>query len=142
MIEKRNFILVNLHGIPNIFLMVIMILVSYVNLVDQDIQNGYGWHSELGITDERAAELVRINPNDPTIAGWLDATQFLLQTAKEGCLDKQPTPEFEQNCLKGLKLIYEECLAHQFMSIVLCEDERIKDTLVRSGLLTNMTNRT
>ena len=102
-----------------------------------NIHEIYGWHEELGINKERAQELYSLNPYDPTIQGWLDATQFSLTVMKKGCLDNEPTTNFE-TCLKGVELNYQLCQSHNFMNIVNCEDNRIKGFLLKNGLLPSL----
>jgi hypothetical protein len=56
--------------------LLILFLSDLVIAVSISHWNVFGWHANLGISDEQAAQLYQTNPDDPQIIAWKNALQF------------------------------------------------------------------
>ena len=91
------------------------------------------WHENLGITDQQATELMRANPNDPSIVQWKNAMQKRIDSDMR-CLDPGNEP-IRNICNDLIILDYQRCLAHPG-ALIACMDPRI------SQWIQNMQNST
>jgi hypothetical protein len=114
----------------------------------------YAWHEQLGISGERAAELLSSNPNDPAITEW----KLQLQAQKDetifSCFDYKVSPTIpagndgkitkeqkkahnnlvqsnKQSCLFMMDILVKQCVSHFAMQPIACADTRIEDELVK-----------
>lgn len=88
-----------------------------------------GWHQNLGLSDEKAAELYRTNPNDPQILAWANALQREYDQERQVCFEPSPyvkgiEKEIVESCNVLVPIIYDNCLHHP-NSLLLCSDSRI-----------------
>jgi hypothetical protein len=114
----------------------------------------YAWHEQLGISGERAAELLSSNPNDPAITEWKlqlqahkDQTIFscfeykvspTIPAGKDGKITKEQKEAHnslvqsnKQSCLYMMDILVKQCVSHFAMQPIACADTRIEDELVK-----------
>ena len=79
------------------------------------VQNIFGWHEQLGISDERAAEVQNNNPNDPQILKWRNSIQFWIDMFNIGCTEEPLTEglrQQQQNCPAPAQELHDICVHH------------------------------
>jgi hypothetical protein len=90
-----------------------------------------GWHANLGISDEKAEQLYKSNPNDPEIIFWKNTISEIRHgmgycfepTVIDGKV--QPlTHEAKVNCVTAAALIHDNCISHPGV-LLACLDPRI-----------------
>lgn len=101
----------------------IAVLTSFIVISITIIPTSYAWHEELGISDERAAELYASNPSDPKIEGWKLGIQKLIDFSISLCYESINTPS-QEDCDKIMSVPAEKCSNHPNI-LVACEDKRI-----------------
>lgn len=98
--------------------------------------NALAWHKDLGINDIRAAELYKINPNDPQITQWQDAMMNEINRYSHTCLEGTGFILFQfevDECLSKIKtIILANCDAHP-NSLLACEDPRFEKYVLSQG---------
>lgn len=91
-----------------------------------------GWHQDLGMSDEKAAQLYQTNPNDPQILKWSNALQLEYEQDKQFCFEPHPYTDGiesldkmqKESCNVLLPIINDNCIHHP-NSTLLCSDSRI-----------------
>ena len=113
----------------------------------------YAWHEQLGISGERAAELLSSNPNDPAITEWKlqlqahkDDTILMCYNSDLGPIPVGPDSKItkeqreadaylresgKQSCLYMMDILIKQCTSHFAMQPIACADTRIEDELVK-----------
>jgi hypothetical protein len=103
-----------------------IILGSTVAILGFSLQDVFGWHQNLGISDTRASELYQTNPNDPQIVRWANALQEMYETNSQVCFGSELflSDEIRDACNVTIPVLEENCDTHPD-SLVLCSDKRI-----------------
>jgi hypothetical protein len=92
----------------NILLLAILGVGVLVVIVGCSHSNVFGWHEDLGISDQQAAELYQTNQNDPQIIQWKSAVQNEINDFKSTC-----TGHWKVNmCIIQAKDINSICISH------------------------------
>ena len=90
--------------------------------------NVFGWHADLGISDQQAAQLYKTNPQDPQITAWQNGVQKAIDDFKFVCFGNVFDPEkMRDQCVASAKDINELCSPHPGQSLA-CLDPRISQT--------------
>jgi hypothetical protein len=82
------------------------------------LTHAYAWHENLGIDNNKAAELYQTKPNDPAIFQWKNA----LQSAING-MDKCFTIQEAISCQSLIPTIISNCKSHP-NTLLACNDTR------------------
>lgn len=103
----------------------------------------FGWHANLGISNQQAAQLYKTNPNDPQIIAWKNALQAKIDYIKEKCfepviVDKALIELRNRACNPIVELIYDNCVSHPG-ALLACLDPRIAQWVAKTNY-TNSTN--
>ena len=96
----------------------IAITVSFTLMFSLNTQS-YAWHQNLGIDNNKAAELYQTKPNDPAIVQWKNA----LQSAING-MDKCFDIESAISCESLTSTIIGNCKSHP-NELLACNDTRL-----------------
>jgi hypothetical protein len=106
----------------------LIISLATLVLIGFSAQSSFGWHQDLGISDEKAAQLYQTNPNDPQILKWANALQFQYEQEKQVCFESSPIKgiekDIQESCDTLVSIIYDNCIHHP-TSVLLCSDARI-----------------
>jgi hypothetical protein len=78
----------------------------------------YGWHENLGIDSNKAAELYQTQPYDPAISRWKNALQVVID-GMDHCFDKSVI-----SCESFMSTIIINCKSHP-NELLACNDIRI-----------------
>ena len=107
------------------------------------MSDAFAFHAQLGITDNEAANLYKLNPNDPQIKSWKDALEQEIATNQRVCFGPStPISEtIKQTCDNELPGIYMDCKSHPNV-LLSCVDPRIGQWIAKMGINTNSSNST
>jgi|SRR5215211_4865753 len=115
-------------------------------------KNVFGWHGELGISGERAAELWQSNPDDPAITEWrlqlqdhkvktISGCNYQLSSPPAGKDGKITDEQWEahdslvqsgkDSCVYMMNILVQQCVSHAAMQPIACADSRVEDQLVK-----------
>lgn len=83
------------------------------------LAHSYAWHENLGIDNNKAAELYQTKPNDPAIVQWKNALQFAINGIDK-CLDLQTA----LSCQSLMSTIISNCNSHP-NELLACNDARL-----------------
>jgi hypothetical protein len=124
------------------FFITVIILTSVT--ISAYITNVFGWHGDLGITDEQAAQLYRTNPNDPLIVAWKNSIQYELNLMKQAnCIGSEGsvfgTHEGDAACKDVAKVVYDNCISHPG-ELLACLDTRLAKLAGASTVNVNSSN--
>jgi hypothetical protein len=105
------------------------------------MSDAFAFHAQLGITDNEAANLYKLNPNDPAIKSWKDALEQNIATNQRLCFDTStPLSEgIKHSCDNELPGIYKDCKSHPNI-LLSCVDPRIGQWVTKMGTVANSSN--
>jgi len=105
------------------------------------ISQAFAFHARLGITDDEAANLYKLNPNDPAIKSWKDALEQNIATNQRLCFDTSaPLSEaIKHSCDNELPGIYKDCKSHPNI-LLSCVDPRIGQWVTKMSVDANSSN--
>jgi hypothetical protein len=105
------------------------------------VSDAFAFHPQLCITDNEAANLYKLNPNDPAIKSWKDALEQSIATNQRLCFDTSiPLSEaIKQNCDNELPGIYKDCKSHPNI-LLSCVDPRIGQWVTKMSKNANSSN--
>ena len=110
---------------------------NYSNFLVVPINNVYSWHQDLGISDSRAAELYKTNPNDPQIKKWQDDMMYEINLLRRACFEELFVPNTQKdvnNCIYMIEsFMLPNCNSHQ-NSLLACEDPRWQKYVNQKGI--------
>jgi len=95
-----------------------MIVTLTLILINSNVN---AWHENLGIDDNKAAELYKTNPNDPAIVQWKNALQSGINGI-DNCLDVKAA--INDSCQSLMSTIISNCSSHP-NELLACNDTRI-----------------
>lgn len=115
-----------------VIIYVIIAFFSCVTFSQSYMLNAYGWHEQLGITDQQASTFSQTNPNDPQITNWKNAMQHEIEQLKGACFEPfivggSEIPlgvDLQGACKSIAQLVYDNCLSHPG-ALLACLDKRI-----------------
>ena len=108
----------------------LIISLATLVLIGFSAQSSFGWHENLGVSDEKAAQLYQTNPSNPQITRWSNALQYQYELNKQVCfepsmdLGSKAEKEIKESCDVLVPIINENCNHHP-NSLLLCSDSRI-----------------
>ena len=104
------------------------------------MSDAFAFHAQLGITDNEAGNLYKLNPNDPAIKSWKDTLEQNIATNQRLCFTSSPLSEaIKQNCDNELPGIYKDCKSHPNM-LLSCDDPRIGQWITKMDKVANSSN--
>jgi hypothetical protein len=130
------------YAVQSDFLFIAISIIIVLITVPMDLV--FGWHANLGISDQDASEINRNNPDDPQITIWKNAMQNSIAKHKI-CFDTSLYDKsFIQSCEYLIRQDYENCVSHPGV-LLACMDPRISQFLeqvseFKLSELRNLTN--
>jgi hypothetical protein len=119
--------------------LLILVVTPLVFVVGVSHSNVFGWHEELGLSDQQAAQLYQTNPNDPQIIGWKNGLQGMINDYKKVCgVDGYIDPN-SNICISSAKEINDLCVHHSGQQLS-CLDPRIAQAAAGKANSTTSSN--
>lgn len=89
----------------------------------------FGWHENLAISDQQAAQFYKTKPNDPEIIAWenlIQHTLVLMDQANCERVVEMPLATYQHkvHCRDLAKLVYGNCISHPD-TLLVCFDPKI-----------------